>query len=123
MNLFDIFNSENFDKMLEKALEKEMSKPQSKNQIYEELADNYIFLLNMLNIKNFNLFGFPDYEDCRRITIDSNEYDFNNEFNHNHKKVKEALYTIECLIADLEEDSLEKILKKIEKTINKNFKD
>lgn len=75
-------------------------------------------ILSLLNVNKFNSFQFVDYEDCRRVVIDGNEYNFDNEFHHNDSNATQILCTIDCLIADLEEDNIEAILKKIEKKIN-----
>jgi hypothetical protein len=50
--------------------------------------------------------------------VDGNEYDFDDLFCHDNEQATDALCAIDCLISDLEEDNLEKMLRKIEKTIN-----
>ena len=77
----------------------------------------FFMILSLLNVNKFNSFQFVDYEDCRRVVIDGNEYNFDNEFHHNDSNATQILCTIDCLIADLEEDNIEAILKKIEKRL------
>lgn len=118
MGFLDVFKSKQFEESFEKALEKEMNKPKSKNKIYSEIMNCYFMILSLLNINNFNSFRFVDYENCRMVVIDGNEYDFDNKFHHNDSNATEILCTIDCLMADLEEDNIEAILRKIEKKIS-----
>ncbi len=118
MNLFNKLKSKEFEEMLMEALEKEMAKPKSKNEMYNEIADYYFMLLNMLNINSFHSFHFPDYEDCRIVVVDEKEYDFDNEFCHNDLEATEALCAIECLIADMEATGIKTILKEVEIRVN-----
>ena len=119
MNLFNKLNLEQFGELLGKALEEELFKPKSENEIYDEIADYYFILMNMLGINSFDAFHFPDYEDCRIVVVDGNEYDFDSEFCHNDSEATEALCAIDCLISDLEGISMETILKNIEDIVNK----
>ncbi len=118
MGLFGVFKSKQFEELFEKELEREMTKPQSENEINSEIMNCFFMILSLLNVNKFNSFQFVDYEDCRRVVIDGNEYNFDNEFHHNDSNATQILCTIDCLIADLEEDNTEAILKKIEKKIN-----
>lgn len=118
MGIFDFFKSKEFEELFEKALEEEMAKPHDKNEIYNEIANNYFVLLSLLNIDRFGLFQFYDYEDPRKVLVDATKHDFDNEFCHDDSNATEALCAIDCLIANLEEESLAKILNKIEKKIN-----
>lgn len=118
MHLFDKLNLKQFGELLEKSLEEELAKPKNKSEIYNEIADYYFTLLNMLGINNFDAFHFPDYEDCRIVVVDEREYDFDNEFCHDDSDATEALCAIDCLISDLEEMSMETVLKKIEDIVN-----
>ena len=118
MGLFGVFKSKQFEELFEKELEREMTKPQSENEIHSEIMNCFFMILSLLNVNKFNSFQFVDYEDCRRVVIDGNEYNFDNEFHHNDSNATQILCTIDCLIADLEEDNIEAILKKIEKEIN-----
>lgn len=118
MNLFNLLKSKQFEEMLEKTLKEELSKPKSINEIYNEISNYYFVLLSLLKISKFDSFNFPDYDDCRKVIVDENEYDFDSLFCHDDEDATNALCAIDCLISDLEEDNLEKILKEIEKTIN-----
>jgi len=120
MGLFDIFKSKNFDDLFEEALEREMTKPRNENEIYSEITNCYFTLLRLLNIDSFNSFKFAAREDCRRVVVDGNEYDFDNEFHHNDSLATEMLCTIDCLIADLEND-VATILGNIETKISANL--
>jgi hypothetical protein len=120
MGLFDVFKSKQFEELFEKALEEEMTNSQSKNQIYSEITNCYFMILSLLNVNSFKSFQFPDYEDCRKVVVDGKEYDFDNEFHHNDRNATEMLCTIDCLIADLEDD-IEAILGQIEKNINSSM--
>ena len=119
MNLFDLFASKDFDKMLEAALEEEMAKPADKNEIYREITHYYSILISYLGIDSFDSFKFTDYEDPRLISVDGREYDLNREFSN--EDAAEALHAVDALIADVEE-RLENVLKKTEKKVNTNFK-
>lgn len=118
MNLLNILKSKQFEEMFMEALEREIAKPKSKNETYNEIADYYFMLLNMLNINSFHSFHFPDYEDCRIVAVDEKEYDFDNEFCHNDFEATETLCAIDCLIADLEPTSMKTILKEVESRVN-----
>ena len=122
MGSFDLFYSKKFEELVEKALEQEMAKPKSKNEIYNEIADHYLFLLSFLNVNTFTMFRFLDYDDCRKATVDECEYDFDRLFCHDDGAAAEALHSIDCLIADLDSESTENILKKTEKKINARIK-
>ena len=122
MRSFDLFYSKKFEELVEKALEQEMAKPKNKNEIYNEIADHYLFLLGFLNVNTFTLFHFLDYDDCRKAAVDECEYDFGRLFCHDDGAAAEALHTIDCLIADLDGESTENILKKTEKKINARIK-
>ncbi|MBQ3004678.1 MAG: hypothetical protein IJD88_01985 [Clostridia bacterium] len=121
MGLFDLFRPKRIKKLFEKALEEEMSKPQNKNEIYSEIKNCYFTIFRLLKISSFKSLNFPDYEDCRRVVVDGNEYDFDNEFQHNDREATEMLCAIDCLIADLEEDNIEVVLREIERTLNSNL--
>jgi hypothetical protein len=115
MNLLNFFKSKKFEEMFKTALNAEMTK--SPEKTYEQMADSYLLLLKLLKVDEFSSFCFPNYEDCRRVTVDGTEYDFDNQFRHNDRKATEALCEIDSLIADLEDD-LKQILKKTEEIIN-----
>ena len=115
-NLFHTLNSQAFSTLLDNALVNPT--PMSKDEIYEELASHYFSLLHLLKIDNFNSFTFPDHEDCRTVAVDGIVYDFDSEFCHDDSEAANALCAIDCLMADLEEESFSVLLKKIEKKMN-----
>ena len=92
--------------------------PSSKDDLYEEIIDNFFLLISELGIDSFNLFRFKDYDYCREIIIDGKEYDLDGEFSHDDEDATGALCAIDCLIADLENDGEEDVLREIEKKIN-----
>ena len=92
--------------------------PATEEEIYEEIVDNYLILIKELCVDKFNFFRFANYDYCREIIIDGKEYDLDGEFCHDDLKATEALCAIDCLIADLENEDEEAILKNIEKRIN-----
>lgn len=103
MGMFQKLNLKQFEYQLEKALETEMTESKSEAKIYSEIIGCYVQILSFININNFNCFEFPDYEDGHKVIVDAKEYDLDNMFCHNHSAGKELLYTIDCLIADLDE--------------------
>ena len=115
-NLFSFLNSKEVSTLLDNALDNKMSRP--KNEIYEEIAGYYFVLLRLLKIDHFNSFYFPNYEDCRTVVVDGTEYDFDSEFCHDNSEAANALCAIDCLMADLEEEKLDILLKKLEKKMN-----
>jgi carbonic anhydrase len=118
MNLFNLLKSKKFGKLLDKALDEQMFKTKSKGEIYSEIVNYYFLLLRKLSIDSFHSFHFPDYEDCRKVEVDGKEYDFENKFSHNDSDATEALCAIDCLITDLEANSIETVLKEIEDNLN-----
>ena len=114
-NFFNALNTKEFSALFDVALDK---MPTSNDEIWGELVSYYFTLLHLLKIDNFNSFSFPDYEDCRTVVVDGIEYDFDSEFCHDDSEATNALCAIDCLMADLEEDNLEEILKILEKKIN-----
>ena len=114
-NLFNALNTKEFSALFDVALDK---MPKSNDEIWGKLVSYYFILLHLLKIDNFNSFSFPDYEDCRTVVVDGIEYDFDSEFCHDDSEATNALCAIDSLMADLEEDNLEEILKILEKKIN-----
>lgn len=114
MDMFKKLKSKQFEYRLEKALETEMTESKSEAKIYSEIISCYFQILSFININNFYCFKFPDYEDGHKVTVDAKEYDLDNMFCHNNSAGKELLYTIDCLIADLDEGTAS-ALKNIEK--------
>ena len=111
--LLNILGSEEFGA----GIDEELSKPKNKTEIYEEIVSYYLMLLSLLKIDCFHSFSFPDYDDCRTVTVDGVTYDFDSEFCHDDIDATDALCAIDCLMADLGEDTPEKMLKKVERTI------
>lgn len=115
---FDIdeFKESGFAELFSQILSEELSKPYepaTKEELYEEIVDNYLFLIKELGIDEFNFFRFASYDYCREIIIDGKEYDLDGEFCHDDLEATEALCAIDCLIADLEDEDAETILKKV----------
>lgn len=102
MGLFDFLRSKNFDELFENELEKVMAEPEDV-AIYDEIAENYVTLLGLLNVFRFTSFTFPDREDCRRVTVDGMEYDFDAVFSHDDA-ASHILAANDCLMADINED-------------------
>ena len=122
MGLFDVFKSKRFTELFEKTLEKEMTNLKNESEIYNKIVNYYLLLLKFLNVKSFSSFHFIDYDDCRRVDVDGYKYDFDSRFRHNDRAATEALCAIDCLMADLEDENLENILKQVEEIINKQNK-
>lgn len=86
-------------------------------ELLNEITENYLILIKKLGIEHFEKVKFPDYEDPQIILIDDKEYIFDVEFSHNDRAATEALCAIDCLMADLSEDS-KTILLTVEKALN-----
>lgn len=118
MRVIDILlNDKKFESEFDKEIERILSQRKSEKEIYSEITNIFFQLLKLFHINDFNSFRFYDYEDFRKVVIDGKEYDLEKS-----KKMKNSLYTIDCLIADLDEDNFELILKKIEEKINVEMK-
>ena len=108
--------------LFKKMLSEELYEPfehDTVDSLYEEIVDNYFILINELGITDFNFFRFVRYDYCREIIIDKQNFDLDAEFCHDDLVATEALCAIECLIADISNESFEGILKKVESMINK----
>ena len=92
---------------------------EKEESLYEEIVDNYFVLIDELGIADFNFFRFASYDYCREIIIDKQKFDLDAEFCHDDLVATECLSAIECLIADIGNESAEDILKKVECMINK----
>ena len=90
----------------------------TEEEIYEEIADNFLLLIELLGISDFSFFRFKNYDYNREIIIDGKEYDLEGEFCHDDEDATGALCAIDCLIADLDEDDEEAVLKKVESMVN-----
>ena len=91
----------------------------SVDSLYEKIVDNYFILINELGITDFNFFRFAKYDYCREIIIDKQCFDLDAEFGHDDLVATEALCAIECLIADVSNESVEDSLRKVESMLNK----
>ena len=116
MGLFHFLRSKKFEQLFEKELET-YTDPKEKDEIYDEIASNYLTILDLLKLKSFHTFRFPDHEDCRKISVDGREYDLDDAFRHNNRRATEALCAIDCLIADVE-GSFESKLREIGKRVD-----
>jgi hypothetical protein len=104
-------------------LSEELSEPFddiSEDSLYEEIVDNYFILIQELGINNFKFFRFASYDNCREIIVDKQNFDLDSEFCHDDLVATEALCAIDCLIADIDDEST---LKKVETMINKRNRD
>ena len=102
-------------------LSEKLSEPSgllTEEEIYEEIADNYLTLVKLLGISDFSSFCFKSYDSSREITVDGKEYDLSGEFCHDDEDATAALCAIDCLIADLEREDTEGLLKEIESLVN-----
>ena len=91
----------------------------SVDSLYEEIVDNYFVIIDEIGITDFNFFRFARYDYCREIIIDKQNFDLDAEFCHDDLVATEALCAIECLIADISNESVENILRKVESMLNK----
>ena len=91
----------------------------SVDSLYEKIVVNYFILINELGITDFNFFRFARYDYCREIIIDKQCFDLDAEFCHDDLVASEAMCAIECLIADVSNESVEDILRKVESMLNK----
>ena len=121
LDLDKLLNSgvvEFFKEMLSEELN-EPFEPVSVDSLYEEIVDNYFILINELGITDFNFFRFVRYDYCREIIIDKQSFDLDAQFCHDDLVATEAMCAIECLIADVSNESVEDILRKVESMLNK----
>lgn len=120
---FDIeeFQKSGFAELFGIILSEKLSEPYEptiEEGLYEEIVDNFFILIKELGVCKFNFFRFASYDYCREIIIDGNKYDLDGEFCHDDLEATGALCAIDCLIADLENEDEETILKKVESMIN-----
>lgn len=119
---FDEIQKSGIVDFFKEILSEELSKPfepVSDDEIYEEIVDNYFLLIKELGIESFHFFRFADYDYCREIIVDGKKYDLDGEFCHDDTDADGALCAIDCLMADLDEEVDETVLKKVESMINK----
>ncbi len=116
--IFETLCGSSFGDMLDGLIEEELSESLGPEEIYDELVNCYFELIRKLGIKKFESFEFADSEYCRRIIVDGKVYSFDDDFSHNDSDAEELLYKIDCLTADLGENSLKPILERLSKMIN-----
>ncbi len=117
----DSFKESGITEMFMEMLSEKLAEPSgllTEEEVYEEIADNFFILIDLLGINDFSFFRFKNYNYCREIIIDGKEYDLDGEFCHDDEEATEALCAVDCLIADLDEDDEEAVLKKTESLIN-----
>ena len=115
----DEFKKSGMTQMLMDILSEKLSEPSgllTEDEIYEELADNFLTLIRLLGIREFSFFRFADYSYSREIIIDGKGYDLDGEFCHDDEEATEALCAIDCLMADLDERS-GVVLKRVESMV------
>lgn len=116
----DILNDNGLLDFFSQILSESLSEPYealSEEDLFEEIVDNFFVIINELGIDKFSFFRFSRYDYHRELIIDGKAYDLDCAFSHDDIKATEALYAIDCLIADLGDD-IENTLKNIEKKIN-----
>lgn len=121
--LLDSGMVELFKEILSEELYESFDDAENEESIYEEIVDNYFILIQELGINDFNFFRFARYDYCREIIIDRQNLDLDAEFCHDDLAATEALCAIDCLIADIDAEDEELILKKVETMINKRNRD
>ena len=117
----DSFKESGITQMFMEMLSEKLSEPSgllTEEEIYEEIADNYLTLIKLLGINDFSFFRFKSYDYNREIIIDGKEYDLDGEFCHDDEDATGALCAIDCLIADLDAVDEEAVLKKVESIVN-----
>lgn len=117
----DEFRKSGMTQMFMELLSEKLSEPSellTEDEIYEEISDSYFTLIDLLGIKDFSFFRFKNYDYNRDIIIDGKEYDLDGEFCHDDEDATGALCAIDCLIADLDADNEEAVLKKVECLVN-----
>ena len=95
--------------------------PCSKEEIYDDILENFYFLIKAIGVEKFSFFRFSNPDYCREIIIDGKEYDLDGAFSHDDDSATEALCAIDSLIGDIVctyGESEENILKKIQVMIN-----
>ena len=95
--------------------------PCTKEDIYDEILENFYFLIKAIGVEEFSFFRFSNPDYCREIIIDGKEYDLDGMFTHDDEDETGALCAIDSLIGDIVceyDESEEEILKKIQAMIN-----
>ena len=107
--------------MLMNLLSEKLAEPSgllTEEEIYEEIADNYLILTKLLGVNDFGFFRFKSYDYNREIILDGKEFDLDGEFCHDDEDATGALCAIDCLMADLDTEDAVAVLKKVESLIN-----
>ena len=117
----NVFKESDITQAFMEILSEKLAEPSgllTEEEIYEEIADNFLLLIELLGISDFSFFRFKNYDCNREIIIDGKEYDLDGEFCHDDEEATGALCAIDCLIADLDENDKEAVLKKVESMVN-----
>lgn len=97
--------------------------PCTKEEIYDEILENFYFLIKAIGVEDFSFFRFSNPNYCWEIIIDGNEYDLDGMFTHDDEDETGALCAIDSLIGDIVceyDESEEEVLRKIQTMININ---
>lgn len=95
--------------------------PCTKEEIYDEILENFNFLIKATGVEEFSFFRFSNSDYCREIIIDGIEYDLDGMFSHDDEDETGALCAIDSLIGDIVcefGETEEEVLKKIQAMIN-----
>ena len=95
--------------------------PCTKEEIYDEILENFNFLIKAIGVEEFSFFRFSNPDYCREIIIDGIEYDLDGMFYHDDEDETGALCAIDSLIGDIVCEfggTEEEVLKKIQAMIN-----
>ena len=95
--------------------------PCTKEEIYDEILENFNFLIKAIGVEEFSFFRFSNPDYCREIIIDGIEYDLDGMFSHDDEDETGALCAIDSLIGDIVCEfggTEEEVLKKIQAMIN-----
>lgn len=109
--------------VIQNILPGEISKlqPSSEEELYDEIVDNFFFVINELGVENFDFFRFSSLDYCLEIIIDGKEYDLDGEFTHDDEDATGALCAIESLASDIVceyDKNYEDVLRKVQMMIN-----
>jgi len=111
MNLLEkikLFKSKKFNNDFDRTLENAISN--SDENFEEEIIQNYLLLIQSLNLKKQNHTIKISNQNCFIITIDGQKYDFDLHIRHNQSKLTEAKMSIESLINETEIENIERKL-------------
>ena len=117
----NVFKESDITQAFMEILSEKLAEPSgllTEEEIYEEIADNFLLLIELLGISDFSFFRFKNYDCNREIIIDGKEYDLDGEFCHDDEDATGALCAIDCLMADTDTEDEEAVLKKVESLVN-----